>query len=203
MPLYKQWQYPDGTQVAIWKIEEPEHFFEERTGLHSLRKNPIRRLEHLAGRFLLQYVWPAFPLEHIAFTPLGKPYLPGSGLFFSVSHSYPYVAAAIRPEKEVGIDLQMVQPKIIRLQEKFLSPGEMFLCQDDPELLSLAWSAKEAAFKWFGAGAVDFIVHMPLIDMQFQGREAQLLMNFNKTLPITRLSLQGALDEGFVWSVTL
>lgn len=202
MPLYKEWQNSDTARAAIWKIEEPEIFFEQHTGLVSDKKSAIRRLEHLTGRFLLQYILPGFPLEKIEISPLGKPHLPGEQIFFSVSHSFPFVGATIDTIGETGIDVQVFQPKILQLQHKFLSPTEQVFCENSQERITLAWAAKEAAFKRYGLGAVDFIRHMPITEMNVTDKNVEMVMDFYKELPVKKLYLQGGLEDDFAWSVT-
>ena len=46
------------------------------------------------------------------------------------------------------------------LQNKFLSAEEQRLFKNDPKLITLAWSAKEAAYKWQGRRGVEFIEHL-------------------------------------------
>ena len=202
MPLYKQWQNSETASAAIWKIEEPESFFVAQTGLSSDKKFETRRLEHLTGRFLLQYLLPSFPLNSIKISPLGKPFLEGENLFFSISHSFPFVGVVVDSQKQTGIDVQTLQPKILKLQHKFLSPAEQVFCDNNPELITLAWAAKEAAFKKYGLGAVDFIKHMPITQMDILDRNAELTMQFSREIPSTKIYLQGGLEADFAWSVT-
>lgn len=61
MPLFREWSSDKYSLAAIWKIEEPESFFTERTGITSDIKNEKRRMERLAGRFLLKYLKNDFP----------------------------------------------------------------------------------------------------------------------------------------------
>ncbi len=201
MPIYKQWQNGDTARAAIWRIDETEDFFKEQTGLFSDKKSEIRRLEHLAARFLLQEIAPAFPLDKIAKSPLGKPYLTDHSLFFSISHSFPYVAVAIDTTKETGIDIQTIQPKILRLQSKFPSPDEQALCANQAGRITLAWAAKEAAFKWYGKGAVDFIRHMPITAMDIHAGKGELSMLFSREQPLD-IKLFGSIEPDFAWSVT-
>lgn len=202
MPIWKQYDKAD-TRIAIWKIEEPEVFFSEHTRLQSDKKGEIRRLEHLAGRFLLQQAVPGLSLDQIAVSPLGKPFLKDNNLHFSISHSFPYVGVVVDAVKEVGIDVQTLQDKIHRLQHKFLSAEEQALCEQQTGKITLAWAAKEAAFKRYGLGAVDFIRHMPIRQMHIQDREAVLEMEFSRELPAVTLELCGGIEPDFAWSVTL
>lgn len=162
MPLYKEWKIGNHGLAAIWKVDELESFFAERTGIIADQKNEKRRIEHLAGRFLLQHLEEDFPIMHIGKDEHDKPRLPNNQYYFSISHSWPYIAAVIDPYSEAGIDIQVWHATIERIQYKFLSPEEQDLFKNDPQLLTLAWTAKEAAYKWNGRRGVDFIEHLPI-----------------------------------------
>jgi phosphopantetheinyl transferase len=169
MPLLKEWNIGDHGLAAIWKVEEPESFFKGHTGIEVDMKNEKRRIEHLAGRFLLKHLEEDFPILNIGKDEHDKPRIDNNEYFFSISHSWPYVAAVIDPYSEAGIDIQTWHPNIERIQHKFLSSEEQEMFQNDPKLLTLAWCAKEAAYKWNGRRGVDFIEHLPI--EYFAGKE--------------------------------
>ena len=160
MPLYKEWSIGHDSLAAIWKIDEPEKFFINRTGYGVDIKNEKRRMEHLAGRFLLKHLKHDFPLFNISPDEHDKPRVDNNHYFFSISHSWPYVAAVVSPYHECGIDIQCWHPRMELLQNKFLSAEEQRLFKNDPKLITLAWSAKEAAYKWQGRRGVEFIEHL-------------------------------------------
>lgn len=198
MPLYRSWQDSDA-HIAIWEITETEDFFAAALGFGSDKKHPKRRLEHLSGRFLLQYLIPGFPFEKIEISPLGKPQLADNTIHFSISHSYPYAAAIVSRQKEVGIDIQVYQDKILRLQSKFLSEAEQQICGDDLQQITLAWCAKEALFKYYGLGAVDFKDDMPISKLlRFDEANAQIKMRLEKTRE--QCTLNGILQPDFALS---
>ena len=74
----------------------------------------------------------------------------------------------------VGVDVEIPVPKILRISDKFLSREEHQLFKvpfsdrqgdhvtSESQLPTLLWSAKEAVFKWYGEGAVDFRQHILL-----------------------------------------
>lgn len=199
MPLIAQWKdTTTNSIIAIWHIEEPESYFSEYLGFNSDKKNQTRRIEHLAGRFLLKILMPDFPFQDIILSPSGRPYLPNESLKFSISHSYPYIAAIINEENPVGIDIQKYQEKIVRLQDKFLSPIEQEICNNDITDITLAWTAKEAAFKWYALGEVDFINHMPINKIEWEDQKATILMHFIKNN--NQLKLEGGKGDQFAWS---
>ena len=161
MPLYQEWSPNSRSLAAIWLIEEPESFFSDKTGLTPTIRHPRKRAEHLCGRYLLQYLKEDFPLQHIAPDAHDKPRLPEDVYFFSISHSYPYVTAVISDREECGIDIQIWKDSIEGIAHMYLSEDEQKLCAD-ARMLTLAWTAKEAAYKWWGRRGVDFIRDMPI-----------------------------------------
>jgi len=162
MALFKEWEPDAHSLAAIWKIEEPEAFFVDQTGVSSDIKSDKRRVERLAGRFLLQFLKQDFPLHRIYKDAQDKPRIPDDRYFFSISHSYPYVAAMISDKGECGIDIQTWHDRMETLQHKFLSEREQQFFKNDTRLITLAWDAKEAAYKWLGQRGIDFIEHLPI-----------------------------------------
>ncbi len=189
MPLYKEWNPDLHSLAAIWHITEPESFFADQlpvNGEHIV--HPKRRIEHLAGRFLLQFLNKDFPLHAISPDEHDKPQVPD--FHFSISHSYPYVACIISTKSSVGIDIQCWHKNILALQHKFLAPAEQQFCGNDAQKITLAWSCKEAAYKFQGRRGVDFIEHLPIhswqqndslfeIKINLQLSEPNLLLNTN------------------------
>ena len=163
MPLYKEWNIGDHGLASIWKIEEPESFFAGHTGLQPDIKNEKRRIEHLAGRYLLTHLQHDFPILGIDKDQHDKPRIANNEYYFSISHSWPWVAAVIDPRKEAGIDIQTWHPNIHKISHKFLSATEQNLFGDENKLITAAWCAKEATYKWNGRRGVDFIEDLPIL----------------------------------------
>lgn len=161
MPLLRQWSPFPQSLAAIWQLEpETENelfFFLPPTPLEGLPKLPRRRLEFMAGRYLLWHLENSFPLHQITKDENGKPRLPEDEFHFSISHSFPYIAVLISPDKRSGIDIQRWHPRISVLADKFLSEDEKALFDHNEMLLTMAWCIKEAAYKWQGKRGVDFI----------------------------------------------
>jgi len=162
VPTFFQHQINETTRLGIWKIEETEEFFKSNVPQHRDVTHPHKRLQHLAGRFLLQYLFPAFPYELVRIADTRKPFLPDEQYHFSISHCGDFAAAIVSKDRRVGIDIEIPTEKISRIMYKFLSAKEheLFnLIQPDKDLIpfaTLLWSAKEAMFKWYGNGGVDF-----------------------------------------------
>jgi phosphopantetheinyl transferase len=172
MPIFFQQQINDSTRLGIWKIEETEDFFKGNVPQHRSVTHPHKRLQHLAGRFLLQFLFPAFPYELIQIADTKKPFLPGEQYHFSISHCGDYAAALVSTKSRVGIDVELVRPLVGQLVPKFLNEAEKEMLDTSGylEQATLFWSAKEAVFKWYGEGSVDFREHI-LLQKKSEGTE--------------------------------
>ena len=177
MPLVYQHNINEHTRLAVWHITEPEAFFLQRVPLKKDVSHPNKRLQHLAGRYLLSFLFEGFPLEEIMIADTRKPFLENEQYHFSISHCGMYAAAIASRQERVGIDIELVTPKIERVKHKFTNPDELLFLNDEykafleqfelekkieQEFLTMIWSAKETIFKWYGAGQMDFRQHMQL-----------------------------------------
>ena len=185
MPLVYQHTINSSTKAGLWRIEEPEDFFLEKVPLKRDVSHPHKRLQHLAGRYLLPTLFEDFPLEEILIADTRKPFLPDEKYHFSISHCSNYAAAIVSSEQP--------NEKILRISHKFLTQQEyMFLDEQmsTAQLLQLAtllWSTKESMFKWFGDGGVDFREHMHIENIEGNDEEGRLICSFQKfdPLPLT------------------
>lgn len=182
MPIFFQKDIDEATRLAIWKIEEEESFFLQRVPLQREITHPHKRLQHLAGRYLLRYLFADFPISLIKIADTRKPFLEDEAYHFSISHCGGYAAAIVSKSKRVGIDIEQPTPKVEMIKHKFLHEEELNWQEEmgNEQLvtgsgqeaivskefnqsanqpinkLTLLWSCKEAIFKWWSYGAVDF-----------------------------------------------
>ena len=157
MPLFYQHNINRNTRLAIWHIIETEDFFLTKVPLQSSITHWHKRLQHLAGRYLLQVLYPDFPYHLIEIADTKKPFLPNEKYHFSISHCGDFAAVIISKDQRVGIDIELINKKVALIQHKFLSDAELSLCKvNDLQQLTLMWNCKEAVFKWYGNGGVDF-----------------------------------------------
>jgi phosphopantetheinyl transferase len=181
MGLFFQQDINENTRLGVWQIEEPAEFFLHSVPLQREISHPHKRLQHLAGRYLLKYLFPEFPYQEILIADTRKPYIPGESFHFSISHCGDYAAAIVSRYNRVGIDIQAFTPKVERILHKFLSLREQaFLDADHPLRHAIVcWAAKEAVYKWYGVGEMDFIRDMPLEPFP-DGPEGRLVCDFNR-----------------------
>jgi phosphopantetheinyl transferase len=167
MPLIHQHHINSDTKIGVWHITEPEIFFLQKVALQRAITHPHKRLQHLAGRYLLLNLFPTFPLELIQIADTRKPFLKDDAFHFSISHCGDYAAVIVSTNNRVGVDIEIPSQKIERIQHKFISGAERLVLdtltlQDEIEKLTMAWSIKEAMFKWEGIGEIDFKKHMKI-----------------------------------------
>jgi phosphopantetheinyl transferase len=186
MPLVYQQNINDTTKLGVWHITEPEEFFLQKVPLQQEISHPNKRRQHLAGRFLLQQLFPYFPYELIRIADTRKPFLENEAYHFSISHCGEYAAVVVSPSYRVGVDIEKISSRVEKIKHKFLSVQEQQLLKEIPllpydslseKLLTAAWSIKEALFKWQGSQEVDFIKHLPII--QFLGDEQKVIAQCN------------------------
>ena len=172
MPLFFQQDINEDTRLGIWHITEEEAFFQQKVPLNRELTHPHKRLQHLAGRFLLQHLFPDFPYAEMLIADSRKPYLPDEQYHFSISHCGDYAAAIVSKTKRVGIDIEVPNARVLKIASKFLHEDERAYVSSQPDtsdhqLLTTLWSAKEAAFKWWSFGSVDFSEHIRLDPFDF------------------------------------
>jgi len=183
MPIFFQQDIDDDTRLGIWKIEEDEDFFLKSVVPQRNVSHPHKKLQHLAGRYLLKYLFPDFPIFLILIADTRKPYLENEAYHFSISHCGDFAAAIVSKTKRVGVDIEIPTEKIIRISHKFLNQQETIMLNQwngfIEELSTLVWSSKEAMFKWWGYGNVDFSEMLRLSGSQVED-EGILMGNFIK-----------------------
>lgn len=200
MPVFFQQQINEHSRLGVWKIEETEEFFKGNVPLHRDVTHPHKRLQHLAGRFLLQFLFPDFPYELIQIADTRKPFLPDEQYHFSISHCRDYAAAIVSKNQRVGIDIEIPVDRINKMMYKYLSPREHDLFNlipggindnnsELPNEPTLLWSAKESVFKWYGEGGVDFRREIQLlkrhsenetIDCFFSKNQSELTVHYRQ-----------------------
>jgi 4'-phosphopantetheinyl transferase EntD len=213
MPLVYQHNINQSTKLAVWHITEPDDFFLASVPLKRDVSHPHKRLQHLAGRYLLPFLFPDFPLEEILIADTRKPFLENESYHFSISHCGNYAAAIVSASSRVGIDIENISPKIERVQHKFAGASEMqwfnqyqqlnrgavtVITDKYLEFLTVLWSAKESIFKWYGHGQMDFKMHMQLqAPVVLTGNHTEMVLPFIVTKQMFRaVNIQARLFDG-------
>ena len=100
----------------------------------------------------------------IVYGPERKPYLHNNLFNISISHSKNFTAILMSKKKRVGLDLEFMSTKILRIADKFLRPEELDNIEKDQELyhLYLHWCAKEALYKINDKVDINFVTNLSI-----------------------------------------
>lgn len=205
MPLFYQQNINENTRLAIWKITEPEEFFLAKVPLQRQITHPDKRLQHLAGRYLLPFLFADFPWAEIEIADTRKPFLPNEQYHFSISHCNIYAAAIASKRERVGADVELISPRLEKIKHKYLHAEELYFVNqhtisEQPKLLSVLWCAKEAMYKWYGEGGVVFSEMLRIVPFQLAS-QGRIKANFTKKSFYHKLVLHYKLmpELTFVW----
>lgn len=181
MPISSICKSDTSVSYCIWQITETEAFFwqnvtllpEDAASIRAL-KLPVRRLERLACRAALATLLPR-PVTEVTYSPDGAPQT--AGFHLSFSHCKNFAAAAIAPFP-VGIDVEQISERILKLHPKFVNESEQAIFDvNDQKQMYLCWGAKEAIYKCIRHAPYNF-----LQDMRLEKTPSEnLLKGFAKT----------------------
>ncbi len=169
MPFFYQQNINEIAHLAIWSIQEPASFFETDVQLAVPIANEERRIQHLAVRLLFKLMMPAADLNQLVMADNGKPYLIGLPFHFSFSHCKGYAACAV-DDKPIGIDIEIIHPRISKVAHKFLNDSEKAMIanleqEDQLNQLAFLWAAKEAMYKKYEQLGIDFAKDFNILEL--------------------------------------
>ena len=159
MPIHELHHLSSKQAYLIWDIQESEAELFNKLNpslteiqLYNQFKHLKRRLEWLATRLAYQLLCHEMNISYSSILKdiNGRPYPANQKAYVSLSHSFPYVVAAISVDIPVGIDIQIPNMKLQLIQKKYLSKSEMVDASQDVEKLSVYWCTKEAIYKVHG-----------------------------------------------------
>jgi 4'-phosphopantetheinyl transferase len=138
--------------ILVWEITETlEEIIALGEGINTDNyTSEKRQKEHFASRLLVNEICPT---KTIIYNEFGAPEL-NNGKHISISHSKELVAV-ILSDKKTGLDIEQISEKSFRIASKFVS--EKNLINLNKEKATLIWCLKEAIYKWYQKGGVDFI----------------------------------------------
>lgn len=179
MPLILREDHQDFA-LACWETREDLAFFEQHLLYRSQATHTDRKRQQFSSRMALKQLLPEFPFDQVVREGEGKPRLLNEEYDFSLTHTQQYSAAIISGTHMVGVDMERIDARLLKVEKRFLHAEEYQLLPDDSEqriiILTLCWSIKETVFKCFGRSAVDFAgdirihainVDLTLADIEF------------------------------------
>lgn len=165
MPLYTSKTIVDGLKLVVWELNESIADLLEKVVLNKEELesfNAITRVEKkrefLAGRFVVEKGCELLELDFqgLEKDDYGKPYLKDLALEISLTHTDEFIAVLYSEIGPVGIDLEQPRDKIMRVLPRLFSEQEIADVDNDLNLGTIYWSAKEALYKLYGRRGVNF-----------------------------------------------
>jgi phosphopantetheine--protein transferase-like protein len=191
MPFFYQQNINETAHLAIWSIQEPAAFFETDVQLAVPIANEERRTQHLAVRLLFKLMMPEANLSQLVLADNGKPYLLGVPFHFSFSHCKGYAACAV-DDQPIGIDIEIIHPRILKVAHKFLNDQEKAMIarldeKDQLNQMAFLWAAKEAMYKKYEQLGIDFAKDFNILELTQGDRgmvPAEIVHKENKIIVI-------------------
>ncbi len=153
--------------ASVLPLQDPELYAEGFSALPAARqmqllrlRDPMDRCRSLAASLLLQAALRQYGLPADSDwqrSGSGKPFLPGSGIRFNLSHSGDYALCALAGT-EIGCDIERIRPVSPRAAERFFCPPEAADILAQPTLEARTerffryWTLKESFVKAVGTG---------------------------------------------------
>ena len=163
MPILKNYLGKNANQhfkLYFWNIIETEEDLYEGLKFNSILKEKINKkksLDHRKGILSIRQLLKKTGIsnENQYYDDIGRPFL-NDGRHISFSHSKK-VSGIVISDKEIGIDIEKNQSKILNISQKFLNTKEKnFLIKKDVSQITNIWTAKEAVFKAFKVNGIIF-----------------------------------------------
>ena len=123
-------------RVDDWMSEIPQNVTSKNN------KNSKRLIEKaITHHLLLTHL----PNQRLCYNSNGKPYLKDGG-YISISHSNSLVGIAWSFEYNIGLDIEEINDRIFRVENRFISEKEMTFAKSLLDKLTV-WSLKEVLIK--------------------------------------------------------
>jgi len=187
MPLHKIININSSTSVFLWKITEAfDDLFSDvqlkdlnLTRLNSM-KSELHQRAFLSVRKLLQHC--GYTDFDLIYDQSGKPYLK-DGKHISISHSHEFAAIALSDEN-VGIDLELVKEKVLRIAPRFMDVSHLDDLSEEDKMkkATIIWGIKESIFKLKNEPGISFPDHIFENPFSIKDKNCTAELNLNETI---------------------
>ena len=159
MPIIDDVSLLPKTRVVIWEINESVNDLKSKVVLSNdslkllnQKKSEIHKKQFLAIRNIFNFL--CIDEKDLRYVKSGKPILLKKNKI-SISHSGNY-AALIVSENNVGIDIEIITDKILKLKSKFLETELNYPLELNKETSLVYWNIKESIYKAVDKAGIDF-----------------------------------------------
>jgi len=174
MSLFKLIKPNFHTKIYIWRIEESLSDLFKGIYLNPDSKKRVNKMQselHQRGFLSIRHLLKeaGYSDADLYYNSYGRPLLK-DGKHISISHSYYFSTIALSDE-DIGIDIEMVRPKITCIQHKFVNTDFDSLSDEDlVKQLTVIWGAKEAMYKIYPYGGLSFREHIAINPFLFKDK---------------------------------
>tara|TARA_Y100000739_G_scaffold75188_1_gene63414 strand:- start:645 stop:1265 length:621 start_codon:yes stop_codon:yes gene_type:complete len=159
MPIIEDLNLLSKTRLIIWEITEDLEDLrsevildKDSVKLLADRKSEIHKKQFLAIRIILKGI--SVYDQNLKYDELGRPFLIDDKNL-SITHSGNYAALIISDHK-VGIDIEVVGDKILKITDKFLETELIYPQVLNKKTALIYWNIKESIFKSVENSGIDF-----------------------------------------------
>lgn len=190
MPLEKLEYHSTERAWGLWHIREAEaelaDQIKEFESIPSYIVHEQKRLEFCVGRLLAKTLLEKLSVkfEGIIKDEFGKPFFRNNNYQLSLSHSYPYVGALIDQSKSVGIDVEQIKSKLLKIAPRVLHTEELEDAGTNEIKHCIYWCAKEAMIKIYGKKDLVFAEHLLISPFTLQNKgniTGRIIVNSTET----------------------
>lgn len=181
MPLaYHEWVNND-LQLALWHITESVEDLctrlflnkEEYDTLNSF-KSESRKKQWLSYRALIRHMVESEVIYRIHYDEHKKPFLVNPPRSISISHCSSYSAVLISKNLDIehGVDVEPVDPKVLKVLSRFLNENEEKEWKKDknPTKAVAYWSMKEALYKANGKSGLTLKENISILPFKMNSK---------------------------------
>ncbi|MCQ2974190.1 MAG: 4'-phosphopantetheinyl transferase superfamily protein [Bacteroidales bacterium] len=163
MPLINTKIVNNDLYIGFWKITEDSsvlfdmlfpYLDETEVEQFQCLTHERRKCEWLASRILIFNLLGKY--QRVYYNQYGKPFIE-EDYNISITHSYDMAGVLLSRRKTVGLDVEKMNLRILKVENKLLEQTELNELKDDNKIQSLYvnWCAKEAMYKACGIREID------------------------------------------------
>jgi 4'-phosphopantetheinyl transferase EntD len=156
MSWLQEWQDLQGTRLYLGPLNHEAQIYDLDPSISTSRSREKFALQRIIDE--------KYPELIIAKDVHGKPYFPKKELHINYSHSATHLFWGEHEKYALGVDVEITRSQLQRVAHKYCNETELNYTDNgvNTALLVAIWSAKEAMFKAYGKGAIDFRTDMQI-----------------------------------------
>ena len=169
-------------KIGIWEMNESlSELISLVPNIQVPNYNNKRKKEFITTRLILNKIHES---QNIKYNKFGAPEL-SKKKYISISHSNKLCTVIVSNFK-VGIDIEKICDRILKISKKFIDQKERKTI--DSSKATLFWCIKEAIYKWYQKGGVNFIKDIQILKFKLSKKgvvsaifkKTKLILNYEK-----------------------